>query len=324
MLHKTIIRVLLIILIFNSLISCNDSDSKILEQVENKTLELKVKRFDREFALSDPSDLGGLKIGYPYFFNPKIPDSIWLNKMQDSLQEEINQEVLQKFPNLDQEVTRIERFIKYLKFYYTAFKVPTIVTIAENVDYNNKVVASDTLLLISLDNYLGKNHKFYQSFPEYISEFQDVKYLLSDVSMAYAKNSTFTPLDRQLMSSMIYYGKLLYFKDVVIPFESDAVKIQYTDAQLEWAKDNESKVWEYLIDKDYLFSTQSELKERFINVAPFSKFYLELDNESAPRIGQYMGWQIVRDFMANNPKVSPAKLMTLDAKYIFKNSNYKP
>lgn len=321
---QTITRVLLILVIFIQLVSCDTKNSKLIESIENKEVELELKRFDREFALSDSTDLESLKIGYPYFFNAAIPDSLWYNKMEDTLQQEINQEVLKVFPDFKAEKQSIERFYKYLKFYFTAFKKPSIVTIAESVDYRNKTIASDSLLIISLDNYLGKNHRFYESFPEYIRHAQDKTYLLSDVAESYAKQSTYEPVDRQLLSNMIYHGKLLYFKDLVIPWETDAVKIQYTEEQLDWAKANEAKVWEYFIDKDYLFSTKQELAERFINDAPFSKFYLELDNNSSPRIGQYMGWQIVRDFMQNNPDITPAKLMIINAETIFKLSNYKP
>ena len=59
-------------------------------------------------------------------------------------------------------------------------------------------------------------------------------------------------------------------------------------------------------------------------MAPFSKFYLEIDNESPGRIGQYIGWQIVRSFMENNPKVTVQQLIKMDAKTIFEQSKYKP
>lgn len=324
MLFKTIFRVLLILVTCVYLTSCDSKKSKIIERIENKNLDLSLMRFDREFAASDSLDLESLKIGYPFFFNSAVPDSLWYKKMNDTLQKEINQEVLKAFPDFDEEKQDIERFFKYLKFYFTAFKQPTIVTVAESVDYKNKVVTSDSIIVISLDNYLGREHRFYESFPDYIKNYQDKKYLMSDVAGAYAKKATFEPLDRRFISYMIYHGKLLYFKDLVIPWESDAEKIQYSQDQLEWAESNETKIWEFFIDKDYVFSTQADLKDRFINPAPFSKFYLELDNDSSPRIGQYIGWQIVRDFMKNNPEIEPNKLMLLDAQQIFKQSNYKP
>ena len=65
------------------------------------------------------------------------------------------------------------------------------------------------------------------------------------------------------------------------------------------------------------------LANRFMDPAPFSKFSLELDNESPGRLGRYMGWQIVRAFMNNN-EVKLNQLLNLSAEEIFKKSNYKP
>jgi hypothetical protein len=38
-------------------------------------------------------------------------------------------------------------------------------------------------------------------------------------------------------------------------------------------------MWRYFIEKELLYSVDQKLIPRFINMAPFSKFYLEIDNE---------------------------------------------
>ena len=72
-----------------------------------------------------------------------------------------------------------------------------------------------------------------------------------------------------------------------------------------------------------LYSTDSKLDKRFIDIAPFSKFYLDQDNKSPGQIGGWIGWQIVRSYMQNND-VSLRKLLQTDAEIIFKKSKYKP
>ena len=72
-----------------------------------------------------------------------------------------------------------------------------------------------------------------------------------------------------------------------------------------------------------LYSSDSKLPNRFTNVAPFSKFYLEIDNDSPGRVGQWIGWQIVRSFMQNND-VSMQDMLKMDDKEIFEKSKYKP
>ena len=59
-----------------------------------------------------------------------------------------------------------------------------------------------------------------------------------------------------------------------------------------------------------LFSTDSKLPSRFINPAPFSKFNLELDGESPGRLGQYIGWQIVRAY-ANRSDASLKEILNM-------------
>ena len=72
-----------------------------------------------------------------------------------------------------------------------------------------------------------------------------------------------------------------------------------------------------------LYSTDLSLNQRFLDVAPFSKFYLGEDNKSPGRIGVYIGWQIVRSYMRNND-VSLRELMKTKEDIIFQKSKYKP
>lgn len=122
---------------------------------------------------------------------------------------------------------------------------------------------------------------------------------------------------------MVYFGKILYFKDVMIPFKEDEEKIGYTKLELDWAIDNEIYIWEYFVENEMLFASDPKLLERFINPAPFSKFYLELDSESPGGLGHYIGWQIVRAYMKNND-VTLQKMLTTNADDIFNNARFKP
>jgi len=131
------------------------------------------------------------------------------------------------------------------------------------------------------------------------------------------------PTDETLLSQMIYAGKGLYLKDLFLPEYSDADKIGYKSEQITWCAENESYMWRYFIERKLLYDTDQKLIPRFIAPAPFSKFYLEIDNESPGRVGSWLGWQIVRSFMENN-EVSLNEMLKMDAKEIFEKSKYKP
>jgi uncharacterized protein YjaZ len=131
------------------------------------------------------------------------------------------------------------------------------------------------------------------------------------------------PSDKNLLSQMVYFGKELYLKDLFLPTYTDAEKMGYTPEQIVWCQENESYIWRYFIEREMLFSDEQKLTSRFIDPAPFSKFYLEIDNDSPGQVGSWIGWQIVRSFMENND-VTVDQLLKTDAKEIFEKSKYKP
>ena len=201
--------------------------------------------------------------------------------------------------------------------------MPRVITLSNFVDYRNKIIVTDTIDLIALDNYLGKDHEFYADIPKYIAQDMNPSQILPDLASGYAEKYIFQPQRKTLLDDMIYFGKELYFKDKMIPFVSDADKIGYTREQLDWAISNESYIWRFFIEKELLYSTDSSLASRFINPAPFSKFYLELDSESPGQLGRYMGWQIVRSYMEHN-NVGLVDMLQMDANEIFNNAKFKP
>lgn len=310
----------LLILIF--LFSC-DRQSKREQEISEIPMEVRIQRFDKEFASAEPADLPLLKLKYPAFFPKQFHDSIWIGRMNDTLQRKLNAEVLKVFPTNDKIEGQLLPLFKHIAYYFPQFRSPTVVTVTSDVDYQNKVIVADSLLVVGLDTYLGAEHDFYQGIKRYIAKNLKPSQLGPDVAAIYARQLISKPGQRNLLTQMIYFGKELYLKDLWLPGISDAEKIGYTEDELEWARKNEADVWRYFIENELLYSTDAKLPARFINEAPFSKFYLEIDNESPGMIGRYMGWQIVRSFMENNDATIP-QLMIKTTDEIYTNSKYKP
>lgn len=315
-------QVSIVVLVFGLGISCNNS-KKVEEDIENSRLELEVLRFDTAFANAQPTDIPELKQKFPYLFPAQYPDSVWVAKLRDTLQIELRNEVRKAFDDFNEEKEDLELLFKHIAYYFPEFPVPSVLTVTSDVQYDNRVILTDTLLLIGLDNYLGPEHRFYGGIDRYIAERLDRKYLVSDVCSAFAKKVIQYPRDRTFLSQMIFYGKELYMKDLLIPFKTDKQKIGYAEDDFQWAVDNEEQVWRYFIEQELLYSTDNKLAPRFLDPAPFSKFRLALDNDSPGQIGRYMGWQIVRAFMNKND-VNLKQMLRLPADEIFKKSNYKP
>tara|TARA_R110002049_G_scaffold241196_6_gene415008 strand:+ start:8924 stop:9889 length:966 start_codon:yes stop_codon:yes gene_type:complete len=299
-------------------------DSKEAQEINKIKVEVSISRFDRDIAVAKPSDIPLLKEKYPYLFPEQYADSIWINNLKDTLEISLLKEVDVAFGDFKKHKEKIEMFYKHVLYYFPKERVPKVVTVLSNVDYNNPMILTNEFLLLGLDNYLGPEHKFYQGFQRYIAAGLDQKYLLSDIASVFSKKVvTYPTNDRTFLAQLVYYGKVLYLKDKLIPFESDAIKIKYSQEEMDWAAANEEQIWRNFIENEYLYNTDKKLAMRFIDPAPFSKFQLELDSESPGRLGRYLGWQIVRSFMKNNT-VTLQQMLDLPATEIFKKSNYKP
>lgn len=316
---KTLFFCTLIVL----LASC-DKKSKAEKAVEEIPLEIKVQRFDKIFFESPVSELPKIKKNYPEFFPEEVEDQVWIDKMTNPLWKELYSEVQKSFGDFSSEKTAIEDLFKHAKYYFPETPTPEVITVISEMDYNNKVIYTGDLLLISLELYLGKDHKYYQSeFPTYIRQNFEKSQIMPDIVTAFTTGKIAEPNNKNLLSQMIYAGKELYVKDLLLPEMLDADKIGYTSEQITWCEENEEYMWRYFVEDNLLYDSDSKLGNRFINKAPFSKFYLEIDNETPGRVGTWVGWQIVRSFIKNND-VSLEQFLQMDAVEIFNQSKYKP
>ena len=314
-------KITFIIALTLTLISC-DNKSKVEKAVEAIPVEIKVERFDKLFFETPPQDLNKLKKEFPYFFPSGNDDSVWINKMKNPLWRELYTEVQKKYSNFEPVQKELKTLFKHIKYYFPQTKNPKVITVISEMDYNNKVIYADSLVIISLELYLGKDHKFYQ-FPNYLKQNFEQKQILPDVVSSFSTQKIPPVSDNNLLEQMIYFGKQLVLKDLLLPDYKDDEKMGYTPEQVKWCQENESYMWRYLIENELLYSNDQKLNNRFINPAPFSKFYLEIDNESPGSVGSWIGWQIVRSFMKNN-EVSLEELLKMNAKEIFEKSKYKP
>lgn len=298
----------------------NEAEEKIAGV---KVQPVKIERFDKAFFESKPEDLPGLKQRFADFFPAETPDNVWLARMQEPFLKQLYAEAQKKFPDVKGLESDFQDLFKHIKYYYPEFKDPRVVTLI-NDDESTKAFYSKDMVIVPLSVYLGKDNKIYEGLPKYQLQGYEPTQILPDVVVSFSETKIGYPADRTLLSQMVYFGKQLYMKDLMLPDATDGAKMGYTKEQIKWSGANEAEIWRYFVDNKLLYDSDPKLAARFINPAPFSKFYLEIDNESPGRLGQWIGWQIVRAYAENHPKVKPQQLMQMDAKEIFENSKYKP
>ena len=307
------IIIFLIIILF---ISC--SDTKVSEQNI-----LKIERFEKIFYESDSSSISEVKSKYPFFFPDNFSDEIWINRLNDPIQREIYNEILYKYDDillLEKRIT--DFFINSSKAFELTIS-PRLITVNTDVDYRNRIILTDSILLIGLDNYLGANHRFYEGIPEYIKEDLNPQNIISDIASEYAGKLIPRLDDYTFLDKIINNGKILYYKDICLDDVPDKIKIGYSEKKLKWATENEYFVWTYFVENNILFNPDNKLNSRFINNAPFSRFYLENDKDTSEMIGKFIGWNIVKSFMKNND-ISFKKMTETKPIEIYMRSKYKP
>ena len=316
-------RTSLILVFFLFFNACQDEFTNESD-VESIPVSISFDRFDLNFYDQPSEVIPELKKKYPFLFPKQFSDSVWINRQKDSLQLLLQSEVNKTFKNIELFERDVNHLFKHIKYLFPFAKIPRVITLTNNVDYQIKTVYSDSLLLISLDTFLGSENHLYDGIPSYIRKELDPKYITVQIADKFGAFIIPPVEDRTFLARMIYEGKKLYLHDLLLPHVPVEDRIVYTKEEFNWALENEKYVWQYFIEKQVLYQTQLEWVQRFIEPAPFSKFYLQLDNETPGRIGSWLGWQIVNSYMTQFPETPLDELLKISSQKLFNLSKYKP
>ena len=286
-------------------------------------MDVKVLRMDSIFFHTPVEELPLIKAKYPLFFPENTTDEEWAKKQSDSLQKELFSEINKTFGDFSNQKKTIKSIYQHIKYYFPQFTPPKVVTLTSDVDYSSRVIYADSLLLIGVDNYLGSKHRFYSDMEAYIAQELDKKYLPVDVALSFAEAIIPSSRNTTFLDAMIQEGKVLYLAHKFLPTVSEEDLLKYTSEKYQWTEENEAQIWRYFIENQLLYSTDRKILTRFIDMAPFSKFYLELDNQSPGGVGRYIGLRIVTQYMEKHPDALQ-KLGIIPTEELFKEANYKP
>ena len=243
--RKYIIALLVIV----AFASC-DKKSKVEKAVEEIPLELKVYRFDKAFFETPPNELANLKAEYPFFFPEGVSDNVWIEKMQNPLWRELYQEVEKKYSNFGKQTSEIEDLFKHIKYYFPNATMPKVYTVIADMDYNSKAIYANDKLIIALELYLGKDHKFYDK-AKYIKQNFEERQMMPDIVTSFSLGKIPPPREKTLLSEMIYYGKQLYLKDELSPIITMPRKLGICRNKLPGVKKTKATFGAILLKKNY-------------------------------------------------------------------------
>lgn len=220
---------------------------------------------------------------------------------------------------------------RHFRYYFPDKPLPRILTVMSG--YNYALVYYDSTLAVSLDMYLGSTNQLYAfaQFPHFKTMHMTRDYMVCDAVYGWLE-SVFKPEPQtsaggaegnDLLSEIVHEGKIIYALDAMLPKVNDTIKIHYTKKQLAWCEDNEFNMWAYLIREKLLYSTDQSNTAKLTDDGPFTPYF---NHDLSPsRTGYWLGWQIVKTYMKNNPEVTLPQLMAMkNADKILKESGYKP
>ncbi len=240
----------------------------------------------------------------------------------------VKHEVDSVFPNLDKQDEALTDAFRRIKYYFPKKQLPKVYAYFSG--FQTQTSIGDGYFAIGLDMFLGANSKFYpaivQSVPHYLSRRFTPEYIAPRVVEEIAREDMFPEPDKAktLLDKMIYNGKVMYFMDKMLPDVADSVKIGYTSAQLKWCNDFKAQIWGYFLEENLLYENDDQKIQKYLGEAPFTPGLGE-HNESAPKLGIWTGWQIVREYMNRNPQTTLPQLMANnDAQKILNASKYRP
>lgn len=321
-------------------ISCKQGNKPNVDDIK---LDIKIERFDQDLFAGKKKNITQtdllLKKKYNAFYDDYVHrmvgdgnysgEEILSTLYKDQAYTDLNHEADSVFKNMKPIEQDLTRAFKYIKYYYPKIRVPQFVSFVSGFSVQTPI--GDEYMGIGLDMFLGKNSKFYKaivkSVPLYLSRRFTPDYVVPRITETFAREELFPQQDenRSLLAKMVENGKILYFMDQVLEEKvADSVKIGYTDKQLSWCKNYEGAIWAYFIENNLLFETDFQKIQMYVSEAPFTPGIGE-KNESAPKLGIWIGWQMVRKYMNENPNVTLQQLMLeRDAQKILSASKYKP
>jgi len=335
LLNRNFFFLILIIVIAFHACKNKNPDVTMPAQTEMNVPESKIviKRYEKAlFGLDKKHLRQGMSSLYPeysYFLGSQWQDTMNILRIYNFLNDpnirELYDLTINKFPDVTFLEKDLSSAFNRFREAYPEKPVPNVFTYVSGLDIDNPVYYSDTAMAIGLDIFLGSDVMAYPKagIPKYKSERFTPDHILPQCMLTVSDNLIRIDEKRNtLLDQMITAGKALYFLDVTLPDTKDEYKIGYSAQQLDWSRKNESNIWAFIIENQLLFSSDPQGVSKMMTDAPFTSGFAA---ESPGRLGAYMGWQIVRNYMNEADGISLKQLMEdTDAQQILKVSKFKP
>lgn len=327
------------LMIITSLISCNDETEKQIPDVSAIEVNVEVRHLEKEiFSLNSKKEIDQYLIDNPelekkYFLQAGLfparsylIEAIW-DFRQKAENDTLKMDSDRVFGNFAKQKKEFESAFKYIKYYYPDFIPPKIYTSVSgfaNWGFGGDMLDFGDFIVVGLDYFSGPTATYrVPEVPLYILERYTPKYLVPfSIQILSNRWNKVNTDDRTVLSHMIAWGKSYEFLDCVMPYLADTLKVGYTEKQLEEVKYNEGFIWGHFIENELLYNSERMTVKRYVDDRPTTS---EISGESPGRLGRWIGWRIVDNYMKTHQDVTLPQLMEENnANKILRQSKYKP
>ncbi len=273
-------------------------DSILINTDDNNLL------FNHHRLETNISDIYNYQLGYCLQIG-NVSDTAFVNCIhqfrEDKAIAKIEKRIGQKFKDLTVQKKQILEGLKHLKFHFPVGKIPKNIVFMNSL-FQSNAFCTENEIGIGLERYLGKEIDVIQSLPsepfyDWIKESMKSDFLVRDALCSWIITHYVPEKEGSLAENIVKWGKIIFLTEAALPNIDKNILIRYSLADYDWALRNEFAVWKFLVDQKYLFKINELIESNFLKEAPFTT---GLPSEGPDRLGQFIGWRMVKNYMDNN------------------------
>lgn len=246
-------------------------------------------------------ELYDYQVGYCFQIG-KVGDSAFVSSFleykRDSFIQKLEAEIGSTFKSTDKYRQGIVLGFKYLKTHLPSVKMPKSIGFMNSLFVSN-AFSTEEEIGIGLERYLGAKSASIERLPSepfysWVKDGMEEKYLERDAMASWIMTHIVPEVDGSLSEKMIRWGKIIYLTEAAYPKTDKHIILRYKEEGYKWANENEAFLWKYLVDEQLLFKLDEKISQNMLSDGPFTP---GLPEKGPDRLGQYLGWRMVKNFM---------------------------
>lgn len=322
--------------------SCRNDPYKV--NISSVKADIEIKRLEIDLFSVNPDEINGklpelkekygpllqlfsLAINTGDISDPSFGDFL-VRFCTDKQNNDVYNLTMQKYPDLEAVGKGLEKGFRHYKHYFPGKVVPELFSCITGFNASILTISGEPLLGISLDKYLGADCEYYPGLGiyNYMAAKMTPEYIVPDCMYGWAASewdfpSMNYPADN-VLAEMIHEGKLRYFARCMLPETRDELIFGFTSDQMNFCRNNEGRMWQYLIENDLIFKTDQFIIRKLVGDAPFTSYFT---NESPGRAAVWLGFRIIESYMKRNDGTNLESLMSnLNVQDILEKARYNP